>query len=75
MNPSSEYIATLGSQNVSSLDESHARLKALLDQQARIQAEIKALLPSQNGVDTQRELAMLNHKHKILTSCQEKSGT
>ncbi|TVY35736.1 Transcriptional regulator [Lachnellula subtilissima] len=74
MNPSSDNIATLGSQNVSSLDESDARLKALLDQQARIQAEIKALLPSQNGVDTQRELAMLNHKHKILTSCQERSG-
>ncbi|TVY25678.1 Transcriptional regulator [Lachnellula hyalina] len=74
MNPSSDNIATLGSQNVSSLDEPNARLKALLDQQARIQAEIKALLPSQNGVDTQRELAMLNHKHKILTSCQEKSG-
>lgn len=71
---SSSYIAALGSQEVSSLNESDARLKTLLDQQARIQAEIKALLPSQNGVDIQRELDMLNHKHKILTLCQGESG-
>jgi hypothetical protein len=69
-----DNLASSDSQNVPPVNESDARLKALLDQQARIQAEIKALLPPKNGVDTQQELVMLNHKHKMLKSCQEEHG-
>ncbi|TVY80780.1 hypothetical protein LSUE1_G005700 [Lachnellula suecica] len=68
------YGNSSGSRKLGLSNESDARLKALLDQQARIQAEIKALLPSKNGIDTRQEQIMLNHKHKILKSCQEELG-
>jgi hypothetical protein len=54
--------------------DSEARLKVLLDQQAVIQAEIKSLMPSKIEPDFRKELAMLNHKHKMLKISQEEFG-
>jgi hypothetical protein len=56
------------------MSDKDAKLQALLDQQAQIQAQIKALLPNNDGPDFRQELTMLNHKHKILKSVQEELG-
>lgn len=53
--------------------DSEARLRTLLDQQGLIQAEIRSLISS-SSPDFQRELAMLNHKHKMLKASQEEFG-
>lgn len=47
----------------SSLDPT---IRALLDQQAEIEAKIAALLPRKHGLDFKVELAMLQHKFKSL---------
>lgn len=47
----------------SSLDPT---IRALLDQQAEIEAKIAALLPRKHGLDFKVELAMLRHKLKSL---------
>lgn len=72
--PSNQSEASSTSQNVSALSESDARLQVLLNQQAQIQADIKALLPPKSVLNTRRELSMLNHKHEILRFCHEGSG-
>lgn len=41
-------------------------IRALLDQQAEIEAKIAALLPRKHGLDFKTELAMLRHKLKSL---------
>lgn len=66
--------ASLSGPPPSSNNDADVKLKALLDQQARIQAEIASLAPVQNGVDFRNELVMLNHKYKILKGCQEEMG-
>lgn len=66
--------ASLPGPSPSSTSDADVKLKALLDQQARIQAEIASLAPVHNGVDFRNELVMLNHKYKILKGCQEEMG-
>jgi len=74
MNQSTGNVTGSESHDVFSVGHSDAKLKALLDEQARIFAEIKALMPPKNGVDAQQELIMLNHKQKMLRLCQEDHG-
>lgn len=78
MNSEQNLSTTMNAQpNHGATNSTHdpdARLRTLLDQQARIQAEIKALLPPNNGPDLRRELNMLNHKHKMLKATQEELG-
>jgi hypothetical protein len=67
----SRHASISGPSSISSNSNADVKLKALLDQQARIQAEIASLAPVQNGVDFRNELVMLSHKYKILKACQE----
>ncbi|KAH8651873.1 hypothetical protein BGZ60DRAFT_533747 [Tricladium varicosporioides] len=71
--PRSHAFPSINQQSDPSL-LNEAKLRQLLEQQAKIQAEIKALLPANDGLDFRRELTMLNHKHKILKACQEEQG-
>jgi hypothetical protein len=73
--PSAPPSAALSGPGLHPYDPSlDSAIKALLDQQADIQAKLAALIPQKYGPNIKTELDMLRHKLRVLRACAEDQG-